>query len=154
MATARVSNARGGRVPRLSLMTPPEHRHKKIHIKKRIRKGGHVFDVSGTVDHSIARRKNSRKTADQYNSAVTCFDKPCLKRWLEFTEQKVPRRLKYEYYPPPPINPKPDRVWTLVNDEGPVATFTNMVEGHLIRLGFETFGDGYDYKLIYTDFTC
>src|SRR5690606_13527150 len=141
-----------GRVPRLDLVTPPDIRHKKTFVEKVIRLGRTTVNVSGFVDHSIAWRKNSTKFAEQYNSAVVLLSRPCLRRWLEFIDEPLPKNLGYEYYPPPAIIPKPERIWTLYHAENPVATFTNLGEGYLIVRGFNVFGGDKDYHLIYHDY--
>jgi hypothetical protein len=152
MVTCRVSNSKGGRVPALDLITPSQIRHKKVYIRKLIHLSNGSFNVSGFVDHSIAWKRASNKTAEQFNSAVTCFPRPCLRRYLEFIGERAPRGVPYQYYKPPFITSNPERVWTLTEDSGPLATFTNVVEAYLVMKGFHTFGDNHEIAIIYRDF--
>jgi hypothetical protein len=149
----RVSNAKAGRVPALGAITPTSMRRTKVYVPKLVHLPHGSFDVSGFVDHSIAWKRNSSKFAEQYNSAVLSFDRPCLRRYLEFIGARLPPGLPYQYaYTPPSILGKPSRAWSLVSDDGPVATFTNVVEAYLVMKGFHKFGDRPDYHIIYTDF--
>jgi len=107
-----------------------------------------------TINHKIYWRQKSNKSAIPYNTLAECYTRPCLRRWLEFTDGIAHPELPYLLcYEPPNILQRPERIWVLYDGTEPVATFTNMVEGWLIVLGMKEFGGQHGYTLHYIDRT-
>lgn len=105
-----------------------------------------------TANHKIFWSSRSHKTADQHNSVVEQFTKPCLRRYMDFIGSD--QRFKFDYitfYHPPSITPTPERIWTLFDGEWPLCCFTNVVEAWLTLLSLQTFGGMYELTLKYTD---
>jgi hypothetical protein len=107
-----------------------------------------------TYNHKIAWSHAHNKTADMFNSIVESYEKPCWRRYLEYLGFSPSTFTLYQYittFPPPPIKPKPERIWTLIVDGTPVSCFTNVVEAWLVMIGLNKFGSIWDTHLIYQE---
>jgi hypothetical protein len=107
-----------------------------------------------TFNHKIFWHNRSHRTADQHNSIVTQYKKPCLRRYLDFIGSNSRHKFDYiTFYHPPSISPRPERFWTLFEGDEAISCFTNVIEAWLTLLGLQQFGCRYDLVLIYTDRT-
>lgn len=136
-APARFSNAKMGRPVAIGEIVPGKDRK--------------------NYKHKIFWAASAVKTADQYNSVVTLYKNPCVRRWLEFKGGRVPKTLNYYGHTPVPcrnplpITPKPSRYWTVLMDGQEYACYTNCVEAWLIVLSGERFSPGHKWAMLYTD---
>ena len=102
--------------------------------------------------HRIYWSQRSKKSADQYNTIAESFDKPCLRRWLEYIGGRVPPNLRYKTsYTPGPFVQNPERYWVLLKGTEEVSCFTNCVEAWLVCLSANYFLSGERWTIFYVD---
>jgi hypothetical protein len=104
-----------------------------------------------TYNHKIYWSHSSHKTADMYNSVVSLYDKPCVKRWLEFRGCDSSRYVYETWYRPLNIDANPERIWVLMHGKEPHTTFTSVVEAWFVLLGIYKFEEDFDWRIIYID---
>src|ERR1044072_5938671 len=103
-----------------------------------------------TYKHKIYWAQHLTKTAEQYNSVVTIYNHPCMRRWLDFKGGRIPNQLKYvSHIPPNPdipggktiaaVEARPARYWTVLKDGQEFVCYTNCVEAWFIVMGGEHF---------------
>lgn len=131
-APARTSSAKMGRPVGIGEIVPGKDRY--------------------TYKHKIFWASQANKTADHFNSVVTIYKNPCVRRWLEFKSGRVPQGLRYaSVYSPDPITSKPNRYWTVLMDGHEYACYTNCVEAWLIVVSGCQFSPAHKWAMVYHD---
>lgn len=104
------------------------------------------------VKHAVFWARSSLKSADQYNSVVTLYSKPDMRRWLELKGGRIPKNMPYlTLFPPDSIKTKPERHWTVYKDGEPFISYTNCIEAWMIVLAGTQYAPGTRWAMVYTD---
>jgi len=131
---ARASASQMGRPVPISYIVPGNLRH--------------------NYQHKIFWSHKHHRDAEKFNSIASKYNRPCFRRWLEFTGGRVPKGYTYAtLFPPPSISSSPLRVWTLVRDNEEVACFTNCIEAWLLCLAGNFMKPDYKWAVVYKDRT-
>lgn len=110
------------------------------------------FKNRNDYKHKIYWSQRSKKSATEYNTIAESYDKPCLRRWLEFIGGKVPSHLLYRTQTTPAqLISKPDRYWVLIEGTDEVACFTNCIEAWLVCVSANYFKSGPRWTMFYVD---
>jgi hypothetical protein len=132
VAPARLSASKMGRPITLEYTVPGKDRHKK--------------------QHAIFWANSNKRSADAYNSVVTLYSKPDMRRWLELKGGRIPKGMPYlTLFAPESIKPHCERYWTVFRDGEPFVSYTNCIEAWMIVLAGTQFAPGTRWAMVYTD---